>query len=436
MKTISKNDSLLAKYPKLCEEWDYEKNDIKPEDVYPTSEIKVWWICKNENNCGCHKWQTRICNRTRFKNGCPYCSNSKACKHTSLLTKYPKLCEEWDYKNNEVKPNEILPGSSYNAWWVCNINKCGCHKWQALVSSRTGKYKSGCPYCAVKNGKACNHTSLLALHPELCQDWDYERNEINPNEILPGSSLFVWWKCSKASCDCHRWKTRVDQRTNDRKIGCPYCSNKKVCIHNSLLWNYPQLCVEWYYTKNEKLPCEYTPGSGTKVWWKCQNNSNHIWKSNIYGRTCRDPHGCPICKFSRGEQKIINTLDYKKINYISQKTFENCIHIKQLPFDFYLTDYNLIIEFDGVQHFQPMKFCGGERDFVDRHKKDNIKNKFCKDNKINLIRISYKQINKIENIIDELLNKMTSVSYIVYFSDDILYTNMKQELEKVEHDII
>jgi len=73
-----------------------------------------------------------------------------------------------------------------------------------------------------------------------------------------------------------------------------------------------------------------------------------------------------------------------------------------LPFDFYIENYNLIIEFDGKQHFEPISRFGGEEGFNKIKINDAIKNNYCKLHKINLIRINYRQ--NISNILDNFFN--------------------------------
>jgi very-short-patch-repair endonuclease len=108
-------------------------------------------------------------------------------------------------------------------------------------------------------------------------------------------------------------------------------------------------------------------------------------------------HGCPICKESKGEKEIRNYLINNNIRFESQKKFKKCRYLKPLPFDFYLPDYNLCIEYDGEQHFMLKEFWGGQKEFEKIQRKDKIKNIFCEKENISLIRIKYD-----DNIIDKL----------------------------------
>ena len=73
--------------------------------------------------------------------------------------------------------------------------------------------------------------------------------------------------------------------------------------------------------------------------------------------------GCPICRESKGEIKIRNFLTKNNIKFISQKKFVGCVYKNKLPFDFYLIDYNICIEFNGRQHYEPVECFGGNNEY-------------------------------------------------------------------------
>ena len=112
--------------------------------------------------------------------------------------------------------------------------------------------------------------------------------------------------------------------------------------------------------------------------------------------------GCPICRESFGERMISKYLDNKKINFIRQKKFTDCKNISHLPFDFYLIDLNMCIEYDGIQHFQPISLYGGVEEFERTKIRDEIKNEYCRRNGINLIRISFRD--NIEEKLNDVIN--------------------------------
>ena len=114
--------------------------------------------------------------------------------------------------------------------------------------------------------------------------------------------------------------------------------------------------------------------------------------------------GCPNCKLSKGEERIQFLL--KNIEFVIQKTYDDCLSPigSKLKFDFYLPEYNMCIEYDGRQHFMPVKYFGGEEQFTKQKINDNIKNNYCKLNNINLLRIPYYDYDNIEVILREKLN--------------------------------
>lgn len=99
--------------------------------------------------------------------------------------------------------------------------------------------------------------------------------------------------------------------------------------------------------------------------------------------------GCPHCNESKGEKQIVDILENNKIKFIRQYKFDDCKHKYKLRFDFYLPELNICIEYDGEQHFKPVKYFGGSKAFLALKLRDDIKNDFCKDNGIKLLRIPF-----------------------------------------------
>ena len=174
--------------------------------------------------------------------------------------------------------------SNKRVWWICDKG----HEWQAIISNRTGKNKTGCPYCSGR--KATSDNNFAILFPNLLKEWHYPKNvRLNPESIMPYSHKKVWWKCAQG----HEWQIAVAARTK-KKSGCPYCSGRLVSDDNCLQILYPELAKEWHPTKNCKLtPKDVSTGTDRKVWWKC--TEGHSWKAAIYHRTGKKPTGCPYC---------------------------------------------------------------------------------------------------------------------------------------------
>lgn len=116
---------------------------------------------------------------------------------------------------------------------------------------------------------------------------------------------------------------------------------------------------------------------------------------------------CPYCNMesieSKGEKEVEKILKKFKVKYNKQHTFEDCKYKKYLPFDFYLPDFNIIIEYDGEYHFEMIEHFGGFNKFIDTKIRDTIKNIYCKNNNIKLIRIPYWNFNNIDKILSKEL---------------------------------
>ena len=104
MKTSCQHN-LSVLNPSVSKEWNFVKNfPLRPFDVAPNSNKKVWWKCKKG-----HEWLASISNRNRQNTGCPYCLSHKLSLDNCLATKNEKLANEWDYEKNEgLTPNDVF----------------------------------------------------------------------------------------------------------------------------------------------------------------------------------------------------------------------------------------------------------------------------------------------------------------------------------------
>ncbi len=219
-KYINKQGSFEEKYPELLKFWDYEKNDILPSQYPSNSQKKVWWKCK-EN----HSYEYPI---TNVINGskCPYCSNKKLLVgYNDFKSTQPNLILDWNYQKNKINPEDTIYSCSKKIWWKCH--KCG-YEWQTKISNRTIDKKM-CPKCSVEKQKETyrnnitkNKQSLFESHPNIAKEWNYEKNELDPNNVTKGSSKKVWWICSKCG---YEWQTKINHRTSGS--GCPNCYRLK-----------------------------------------------------------------------------------------------------------------------------------------------------------------------------------------------------------------
>lgn len=201
---------------------------------------------------------------------------------------------------------------------------------------------------------------------------------------------------------CEKHKDKGIQKMNWASIRrspypCRYCSE---------VWH-PKLSDEEFKEEVEK--CK---NPNIKIIGKYTNAKIKIeCKCNKCGRTIflRPDHirrgiGCGYCTKSIGEDKVETFLKNHNIKYEREHRFKDCVRVQRpMPFDFYIPDENTAIEFDGVQHFQMIKQFGGEENFTQTKLNDNFKTEYCKSKGINLIRISYKELDKINEILSEKL---------------------------------
>lgn len=128
------------------------------------------------------------------------------------------------------------------------------------------------------------------------------------------------------------------------------------------------------------------------VIWKCLCDCGKYTYTNQGNLESGHTLSCGCRHSSKWEIFISEYLTSLNINFEFQKRFQDCKNEKgsdMLPFDFYICDKNIIIEYDGLHHFEPVKGWGGEEKFKTTQKNDKIKNTYCKNKGITLIRIPY-----------------------------------------------
>jgi len=213
----------------------------------------------------------------------------------NLSVMNPKLAQEWhSFKNGQLTPKDVTPGSGKKAWWKCPI--ADDHVWEAVIESRALN-NCGCPYCSGRY--ADKNNNLKKLNPEISKEWHPTKNaDLKPSDFTPRSGLIVWWKCPKG--DDHEWQSTIANRAVGN--GCPICSGRKAVRSNCLATLNPELAKEWHPAKNKDLtPYDVVLGSNKKVWWKCPKGDDHEWETTVVDRN--EGGGCPVC----ANRKIVNS---------------------------------------------------------------------------------------------------------------------------------
>lgn len=257
--------------------------------------------------------------------------------------------------------------------------------WDVSLDNHINK-KSSCPKCKGRNLSYSEKIEqAIKIHNGL-YDYSLINEDFNTNQKV---SII----CPKHGKFDQLWTNHIHQMH-----GCPKCKKwgrhtitldelKEKTYNLNTGYEYDWGSYKGYYDNSFKIKCN-------SHGWFTQQLSNHLQGQK-----------CPKCKSSKGEETIRKFLDKKNISYIRQKTFDLCVNPRtnsRLKFDFYIPHLNLCIEYDGELHFKPIKFFGGSKSYEKQIYLDNIKNEFCKNNKINLLRISFIQFNDIETILNNL----------------------------------
>jgi hypothetical protein len=292
--------------PEIAAEWHPSLNEgASPNSVTISSTYLAWWRCRSDQ---AHEWQQRVLNR--IKGRCPFC----AIAPKSLLALFPEVARQLHPTlNGDLNPQYMAPKSAVRAWWQCDVNSK--HVWDALVNSRT-VMQSGCPFCG--GDKADETNSLASLHPEIAREWHPVKNEgLTPDMVVTRSGRKVWWICQLK----HEWQTAISDRTG-KGCGCPFCAHRYLLKENSLAVLFPEIAAQWHPTKNRKMLSsiqgtwvpetnhhlapkdrpkknrrltakDVSSGSHQRIWWQCNNSSEHVWQASVQRRT--EGHGCPYC---------------------------------------------------------------------------------------------------------------------------------------------
>lgn len=191
-------------------------------------------------------------------------------------------------------------------------------------------------------------------------------------------------------CNIHgRFMITPNSHLNGR--GCRKCAGNHKYEISELI----SIFNKKYYNKYEYDFSDYK-NIKSRVKVKCPNHSYFETSAELL----LNGYGCSSCgKLSIGEERVSKYLTNKGIEYEKQKTFDGCFYTNKMQFDFYIPEKNVCIEYDGKQHFEPIEYFGGVNSYKEQIIKDEIKNSFCAERGIKLIRIPYYQYNNIEKIL-------------------------------------
>lgn len=335
-KKLTYDEFLLKAKLKHGNKYDYSLSCI---DDGTAAKIKI--IC---NKCG-NIFEQRVRNHLHGQ-GCPECAKEeRKNKLYKANDKKKKTAEENILDFNAIYGDRY----DYSRWDVCGTSKKGiiiCHEKDEFgnehgefpMSANSHKAGHGCPSCA-GNKKINKEIFIRDAKLKYGNKHDYSLiNEVNNVRTK------IKIKCNVCG---NIFEQRVSNYLNGK--GCPKCAllarcNREDFIKKAKLKhgdNYDYSLV--HNIKNRK----------TKVKIKC-NICGIIFEQKVNNHL--NGQGCPKCNESHLERDVRIKLYKNNINFETQKTFPWLKNKREMSLDFYLTDYNIAIECQGVQHHKAHGF--------------------------------------------------------------------------------
>ena len=377
--------------------WDYFY--VKVEDLMPTSKYPIKVICDycgEERECDFGNYNTSI-----QKNGKYACYNCRLDKAKDSLSKsryeeIKKRCEELGY--TLLSKLEDIPTIHMSIEFICPIHGLQTIRVETLLNG------AKCRLCmSEKNGRKRSLSRQSYIEYEISQygnnkllnKEEYVHSETKNLKILCGrcGNVFVtdrntYLKNAKRNLNCFcpdcNLELRKEMLLRDKNEVEQYINS----INNNVLLNKDDYKGNDIVNLNIKCGC-----------------CGEIFTTSLVGYQAGKIM-CSKCssKISRGELSIKNVLDLYNVNYKQEYWFFECRDKHPLPFDFYLPDYNICIEYQGEQHYKPVSRFGGEESFSSLIYHDQIKRNYCINNNICLIEIPHWEYKNIEHILIEKLN--------------------------------
>jgi len=264
------------------------------------------------------------------------------------------------------------------------------------------------PYNILKkyyNGEDVKKSKLEKLQKDFYEK--YVKLKI-PYEIVDLTQYKKAFSMIELKCPIHGiFKVRASYIISNGGNSCPKCSYDNL---KTTITEFTNICNKIHKNKYDYKLVEYE-GNLKKIKIICPIHGVFLQRPKQH----KKGEGCPKCSKSKGEMRVSALLENNGILYNQQHHYSDCINPETnhvLYFDFYLPDYNVLIEFDGRQHYEPIKYFGGNKEFIKRKRLDLIKDEYCVLNNIKLIRIKYNT--DVEALdIKKILRTMTEDNIII-----------------------
>lgn len=354
--------------------------DIEIVGQYKNMTTKLLVKC---NICG-YKW---MANPQPLLNGC----GCPECAKIRVASKRRKSTDQFldEIKALDIDITVLEDYTNSNTPILCKCDKCG-HKWMPTPSNLLSGH--GCPACAGQ--VLTNEVFLDRMH-------DAHPNIKVLDEYI-NSNTRIRVECLDSNCG-YTWESLPYDLVHGK--GCPECFRRMFAKLRSK--SHEEFVKEVTQSNSGVQVTGRYVNLKTKVETICVK-CGRVWMANP--STLLKGHACPYCVESSGEVAVANALDSLNIKYERQKVFKDCCYKKPLRFDFYLPDFQTCIEYDGRQHFEPVTFgsCDEEqalKEYYATQSRDKVKDLYCKNNNMALLRIPYWEYNQIDDLIrQKILN--------------------------------
>ena len=365
---------------------------VKVEDLMPTVKIDVDVQC---DYCG------KIFKKTYGGYNLEISKKIKKCACNDCKGK--KLKESLQIDSNINIYNEFIdicsakgytpltqPGQELNCYTLLSY-ECPIHGIQEHPIDYMRKF--GCHGCKLDATQAVKAENAIQQFYSICSERGYK--PISTVEDYVTDESYLYYECPKHGLQKNKF------RDFKRGRGCNGCRYMAASDSQRLT---PDEVKSYIESKNGNTllnPDDYVRAIENNLIIKCGSCGEPFTCSlNNYQKSVTGK--CPACNGnSIGETVINEYLNELGIEHMWHYSFHDCRDKNALPFDFYLPKYNCIIEFDGIHHYEPVY---GEDRFQKTISHDAIKNEYCKNNNIEIIRIPYWEFSNIKPIISNALH--------------------------------
>lgn len=244
-----------------------------------------------------------------------------------------------------------------------------------------GREISLIPNSMISRGTGCSFCSRdMAAKKQLKSHKDFVKElpeSIEPLEKYKGAHKHIKVRCSQCG---ETYMTKPHDITREGR-SCARCSGTYRRTVSDVRKEISELTDNGYrLISNEYI----NPHSKVKIEHKKCGNIYEVTRANF-----RKGKRCPDCASSKGERYTAEILDKLGIPFEPQKTFEGLILKSNLYYDFHIPTTKILIEYQGIQHYQPVTLFGGQKQFEIQKEIDSIKRAYAKDNGYTLIEIPY-----------------------------------------------